>query len=103
MTPTHPLPSLLAAALRRCTPAEAGLLWTALALLVLAVFGPVLPASAHQHGFADARTLWGVPCALDVLSNLPFALAGAWGLALLWRLSGGSLEASTREIGRAHV
>ena len=96
MTPMSPLPSLLAAGLRRCTPAEAGLLWAALALLVLAVFGPVLPASPHQHGFADQRTLWGLPCALDVLSNLPFALAGAWGLVLLLRLRGGALDAATR-------
>jgi len=96
MIPMHPLPSLSGAGLCCCTPPEACLLWAALALLVLAVFGPALPASAHQHGFADARTLWGLPCALDVLSNLPFALAGAWGLALLWRLRGGALDASTR-------
>ena len=77
-------------------PAEAGLLWAALALLALALFGPALPASAHQHGFADQRTLWGLSCALDVLSNLPFAVAGAWGLALLRRLRGGALDATTR-------
>jgi hypothetical protein len=35
---------------------------------------------AHGHPFADARTLWGVPNAMDVLSNLPLALAGAVGL-----------------------
>lgn len=80
----------------RRTPLETGLLWAALALLALAVFGPVLPASPHQHGFADQRTLGGLACALDVLSNLPFALAGAWGLARLWRLRGGALDAATR-------
>jgi len=78
------------------TPGETALLWAALALLALAVFGPVLPASPHQHGFADQRTLAGLPCALDVLSNLPFALAGAWGLAQLRRLRGGVLDAATR-------
>ena len=96
MTPMHRLSSPFAATLRRCTPAEAGLLWAALALLVLAVFGPVLPASAHQHSFVDQRTLWGLPCALDVLSNLPFAVAGAWGLTTLQRLPGGALDAATR-------
>ncbi|MDY0106881.1 MAG: hypothetical protein RBS27_09430 [Giesbergeria sp.] len=78
------------------TPLETRLLWAALVLLALALFGPALPASPHQHGFADQRVLWGLPCALDVLSNLPFALAGAWGLALLRRLRGGVLDAATR-------
>jgi len=65
--------------------AEAALLLGAAALLALAVFGPALPASAHQHAFADQRGWVGIPCALDVLSNLPFAAAGAWGLAWLRR------------------
>ena len=65
--------------------AEAGLLLGAAALLALAVFGPALPASAHQHVFADQRAWAGIPCALDVLSNLPFAIAGVWGLVGLRR------------------
>jgi len=35
------------------------------------------------HDFADGRAAWGVPSALNVLSNLPFALGGLWGL---WRV-----------------
>jgi len=46
---------------------EAGLLVGACALLGLALFGPSMLDSAHQHGFADQRTLLGIPCALDVL------------------------------------
>jgi hypothetical protein len=38
---------------------------------------------AHGHPFVDARTLWGIPNAMDVLSNLPFAFFGVWGL---WRV-----------------
>lgn len=76
--------------------AEVGLLLGVAALLALAVFGPVLPASAHQHGFADQRTFWGIPCALDVLSNLPFAIAGVWGLAVLHRVAPGALDAASR-------
>jgi hypothetical protein len=34
----------------------------------------------HGHPFVDARTLWGIPNAMDVVSNLPFVLLGAWGL-----------------------
>ena len=75
--------------------AEAALLLGAAALLALALLGPVLPASAHQHAFADQRTLWGLPCALDVLSNLPFAVAGAWGLAAL---RGAALDSTARAL-----
>lgn len=52
-------------------------------LLLAALFGPAVAQPAHYHAFADQRSLWGVPHALDVLSNLPFALAGAAGLWLL--------------------
>lgn len=34
---------------------------------------------AHGHPFVDARSLWGIPNALDVLTNLPFALGGLGG------------------------
>ncbi|PJI95886.1 hypothetical protein CLU85_0616 [Acidovorax sp. 69] len=78
--------------------AEAGLLLAVAALLALALFGPVLPASEHQHAFADQRALWGVPCALDVWSNLPFAIAGLWGLVVLRRLDLGGLDATSRAL-----
>ena len=78
--------------------AEAGLLLGMAALLALALFGPVLPASAHQHTLADQRALWGIPCALDVLSNLPFAIAGLWGLVTLRRVAPGMLDAPTRAL-----
>lgn len=64
----------------------------------LALFGPVLPASAHQHTLADQRALWGIPCALDVLSNLPFAIAGLWGLVALRRVAPGMLDAPSRAL-----
>lgn len=35
---------------------------------------------ASYHAFADQRPAWGIPHAADVLSNLPFALAGLWAL-----------------------
>ena len=68
----------------KTTMSRAETVLAAVLLLVLAgaLFGPAL-AQPHAHGFADARTLWGIPHALDVLSNLPFALAG---LAGLWAL-----------------
>lgn len=94
-------PTILPAAhRRRLSPAEVGLLCAGLVFLALALWGPVLHASPHQHAFADQRTLWGIPCALDVLSNLPFALAGAWGLVLLGRVRSGVLDGATRATAR---
>jgi hypothetical protein len=61
----------------------------AIALGLLAVFGPdvshLAQAKLHAHGhqFADARAWGWLPNAQDVLSNLPFAFFGAWGLRLL--------------------
>lgn len=43
------------------------------------------PLHAHGHPFVDARSWWGVPNTLDVLSNLPLLLAGAAGFWYLRR------------------
>jgi hypothetical protein len=70
---------------------EMALLAACLALHALALFGPALHLPGHGHGFADPRALWGVPFAMDVLSNLPFALAGLAGIASLLRRPGRAL------------
>jgi hypothetical protein len=63
---------------------EMMLLAAVLGLLLLALFGPFITQPAHQHGFADQRTWQGIPFAMDVVSNLSFALWGmAGGLCLL--------------------
>lgn len=65
-------------------------------LLVVALAGPHVAQPAHIHDYADQRVLWGIPCALDVLSNLPFALMGALGLWQLARLPREALEGAQR-------
>ena len=95
MNAVHPLQT----SSRRWLPlqsAEWALLAAAVALLAFAVWGPFLPASAHQHDFADQRGWQGLPCAMDVLSNLPFAVAGVWGLVWLRRLGALRLCLATR-------
>lgn len=67
-------------------------LLTVLVLLATALaFGatwlPSIPNNPSYYGFADRRTLLGIPNALDVLSNLPIALAGVFGLLRLRRLA----------------
>jgi hypothetical protein len=61
-------------------------------LLLVAVFAPALTQPPHANDFADQRVLWGLPHALDVLSNLPFAIAGLLGLRALRRLPAGELS-----------
>jgi hypothetical protein len=55
----------------------------AAAAVAMLVHGPIAQL-AHYHEFADARTLLGVPRALDVLSNAGFIAVGLWGLTALW-------------------
>lgn len=77
---------------------EIGLLLAATGLLALAVLGPALAQPAHLHDYADQRTLWGLPFAMDVLSNLPFALAGAAGIWFLVRSPAGALSGVERSM-----
>lgn len=62
---------------------EARLLAVCGLLLLAALAGPHVGQPGHYHAFAEQRTVWGLPHALDVLSNLPFLLAGGAGLWLL--------------------
>lgn len=56
---------------------------------VFACLAALLVPPVHQdlgyHHFADVRTLGGIPNALNVLSNAPFAIAGAMGLFAIER------------------
>ena len=73
LSPTHPVPRIAGSR-------AAWLLVIAAALaLALGLHGPI-PQWAGYHAFADARSWFGLPNAANVLSNLPFALIGLWGL-----------------------
>jgi hypothetical protein len=50
--------------------------------LVAWLLPPMAQPQAY-HDFADQRTLWGIPHALNVLSNLPFIVVGLMGLQAL--------------------
>jgi len=69
-----------------------------LALVLLAAFMPPLAQAPHFHDFADQRSWLGLPCALDVLSNLPFALFGLLGLYVLGRVPASALERTQRQL-----
>lgn len=61
-------------------------------LLLVAALAPAVAQPAGLHGYADQRVLWGLPFAADVLSNLAFALAGAWGWWALHRVPAPALS-----------
>lgn len=46
-------------------------------------FIPPFAQDTTYHDFADQRTLWQAPHALNVLSNLPFIVFGLWGVGSL--------------------
>lgn len=58
----------------------------AVAIIAGFVLTAPIPQDPAYHLFADDRTLLGVVNALNVLSNLPFLIVGAWGLAYVSRL-----------------
>ncbi|HEY5928357.1 MAG TPA: hypothetical protein VIV11_42015 [Kofleriaceae bacterium] len=59
---------------------EIAIVITAAALLAAIVVSLALPVTrtATFHRYADTATWLGIPNALNVLSNLPFLVAGAW-------------------------
>lgn len=60
-----------------------------LLIVVVALVLPRIPQPQSYHQFADQRTFFGVPNFDDVVSNVPFAIVGVWGLVWLAGLRGG--------------
>jgi len=70
--------------------------YAVLLVVVIAAAGgvfslPPIPQDLAYHAFADRRTMAGIPNALNVLSNIPFLIAGGFGLAVL-RIHGARME-----------
>ena len=62
---------------------------------------PPLAQPAYYHDFADGRTILGVPHFLNVVSNVPFALVGAFGLWFLARGAGAGRRGTEPLLGPA--
>lgn len=77
---------------------EIRLLAAGLAMVLLAWLAPPLAQPALYHAFADQRSWLGLPFAMDVLSNLPFAGFGLAGLLCLRRLPATQLGAAQRSL-----
>ena len=78
------------------TTAERALLLAVAALMALAALLPAAALPTGYHDFADQRAWLGLPHAIDVLSNLPFAAMGVWGLAWLRRVPPARIGAAQR-------
>lgn len=69
-------------------------LLVALPPLAILLFFPPLAQSQAYHAFADQRSWHGLPNATDVLTNLPFLLAGIFGLREAWHQPATPLRAA---------
>jgi hypothetical protein len=59
------------------------------AVLAIAAFAvPAMPQPLSYHAFADCRTIFGIPNFFNVISNLPFLVAGVLGLVHVYRGGG---------------
>ncbi len=56
----------------------------AIVVTITAVLLPPIPQPLSYHNFADHRGWLGIPNFGDVVSNLPFAIVGIWGLVVLF-------------------
>lgn len=66
--------------------------------VILGIFlAPRIPQPLSYHNFADQRSWLGVPRFGDVVSNVPFAILGVWGLIFLIRLKPGRCFIDSRE------
>ena len=65
---------------------KAPLLPAAVAALIAAIAAlrPPIPQPLSYHNFADQRAWLGVPNFGDVVSNIPFAVVGVWGLLVVY-------------------
>ena len=61
------------------------LLCVTVAVIVVDLFLPRIPQPQAYHNFADQRSFLRVPNFADVVSNVPFAVFGLWGLAFWLR------------------
>lgn len=73
------------------------LLVAAALLAVICAFLPRIPQPVSYHDFADHRAWLRIANFGDVASNLPFALAGMWGLWFLGKPASRALFVDARE------
>jgi hypothetical protein len=56
----------------------------AVVIVIISFLVPPIPQPLAYHNFADHRPWLGIPNFGDVVSNLPFAIVGLWGLIVMF-------------------
>nr|KYP36485.1 hypothetical protein KK1_042403 [Cajanus cajan] len=69
--------------MRKCT--VQALVLALACILLLILLTPSIPQPQRYHDFADKRQFFGIPNALNVISNFPFMVIGLIGLVLCHR------------------
>jgi hypothetical protein len=69
------------------------LLLITVAFVVAAIIVPAMPQPLSYHQFADCRAFLGIENFFNVTSNLPFLIAGGWGLFVVLRGDGRFIDA----------
>ena len=69
------------------------LLSTSIIAVLAMVLAPSITQLADYHNFSDSSQVWGLPHALNVLSNLPFILVGAVGICFTWKFNKNKVQA----------
>jgi hypothetical protein len=72
------------------------LLLITVAFIVAAIAVPAIPQPQSYHRFADCRAFLGIANFFNVISNLPFLAAGAWGLFVVLRGEGQFIDPRER-------
>lgn len=62
---------------------------TGLIIAILGLYTNPIAQDLLYHNFADQRSIFGIPHALNVLSNLAFSVIGIWGFVLVCNRSAG--------------
>ena len=77
--------SLLSQAMTSGNKALVLLIAPAIVIAIIALLISPIPQPLAYHNFADQRGWLGIPNFGDVVSNLPFAIVGVWGLVVLFK------------------
>ena len=63
-----------------------------IAFALAAILLPAIPQPLSYHAFADCRAFFGITNFFNVVSNIPFLIGGALGLALIWKGRGDFID-----------
>lgn len=70
------------------------------AVIITVFFVDPIPQNLAYHQFVDRNNQWGIPNFWNILSNIPFMIAGLWGLIALKQLKNESVTGVIKTVSR---